>query len=319
MTTYNCGEYISQAIQSVLNQTYKDFELLIIDDGSTDNTEEIIKSINDERIVLKMNEHLGRSKILNYGLSIAKFEWISIMDADDIAHPKRLEKQMKAISGKENELCFTDAAYFKNNKILYVVKNNFNEADINKVLALHGHFTNSTFLFNKNHINKFGGYNEELDVFEDYDLWLRIKDKSKFIFVKEILQFPRIRNQSLSTTNQKDLNTKFYLIQKPYFEEFERSFNITDSNVQNKIRGWREFFCGSKNLNRRYWRKVPVVKWDYRMIIAFIISFFPLTVVSWVKEQKFKLRLTYLFNKYVKYRCLEKEFNQLKLSVVNND
>ena len=79
----------------------------------------------------------------------------------------------------EKEIIFTDAAYFNKDRIKYIVKNDFIPSNSNEMMALHGHFTNSTFLFNKSHILSFGGYNESLQVFEDYDLWLRIKDNSE--------------------------------------------------------------------------------------------------------------------------------------------
>ena len=74
MTTYNCAPYIGQAIRSILNQSYKDFELLIIDDGSSDNTEEIINQFIDNRIRYIRREHFGRSAALNYGLNTSSSE-----------------------------------------------------------------------------------------------------------------------------------------------------------------------------------------------------------------------------------------------------
>lgn len=311
MTTYNCASYIKEAINSILNQTYGDFEFLIIDDGSTDNTSEVVKSFNDTRIVYKIIEHVGRSIALNYGLSIAKYDWISIMDADDIAHPLRFEKQIAALSGSNNEICFTDAAYFKNNRLLYIIQNNFNGDDINEVLALHGHFTNSTLIFNKKHIIEFGGYKESLSVFEDYDLWLRIKDKSKFILVDKVLQFARIRNDSLTSGVLISQNKKFYEIQRPYYIDLKSSFRLFDLGEQNKVKGWREFFYGNKNLCRDYWTKIKLNQWDNRMYIAYLISFFPDDCVNYIKKLRIRLRLKYLFDKKTKFKGLDREFHYL--------
>lgn len=311
MTTYNCSAYISRAIKSVLNQTYKDFEFLIIDDGSTDTTSEIVKSFGDERIVYKKIEHLGRSKALNYGLSIAKYDWISIMDADDIAHPLRFEKQIDALSGSENEICFTDAAYFKNNKLLYIIQNNFNENNINEVLALHGHFTNSTFIFNKKHILEFGGYKESLSVFEDYDLWLRIKDKSKFIVVDKVLQFARIRNDSLTSGDLISLNKKFYEIQSPYFKDLNSFFGIYSMDKAIKINGWREYFYGDKKFARYYWKQIKLNSFNFRILIAYAISYLPQSIFDWVKQNKIRLRLDYFLQRVSQFRNLQREFYSL--------
>ena len=105
MTTYNCAPYINQAIKSILNQSYEDFEFLIIDDGSTDDTEKIINQFKDPRIRFIKREHFGRSAALNYGLKNASFDIIALMDADDISHPKRLEIQLN------NYVCSSNSKY----------------------------------------------------------------------------------------------------------------------------------------------------------------------------------------------------------------
>ncbi|MDT3697254.1 MAG: glycosyltransferase family A protein [Ignavibacterium sp.] len=310
MTTYNCGKYISQAIKSILNQTFKDFEFLIIDDGSSDNTDEIVKSFEDGRIVYKKNEHLGRSKALNFGLSFAKYDWISIMDADDIAHPLRFEKQVKSITNFENEICFTDAAFFKEDRILYTLKNNFDNRNINDILALHGHFTNSTFLFNRKHIIKFGGYNENIEVFEDYDLWLRIKNDSRFLFVTDFLQYVRIRNESLTNSNIKNLDKKVYLLQEPYYNDIKYSFGIYGFSEQTKLKAWREFFYGDKKLARVYWNQINFWNLNYRVLIAYILTFLPENILIWFKRKRFRLRLQYWVQKFTTFKGLDKEFKK---------
>jgi len=93
--TYNCGKYLADTINSVLHQPYTDYEMLIIDDGSTDNTEHVIKSIKDQRIVyLKNNKNLGIVKTLNKGIKLAKGKYIARMDADDLMLGNRLQLQV---------------------------------------------------------------------------------------------------------------------------------------------------------------------------------------------------------------------------------
>lgn len=311
MTTYNCADYIGEAIQSILNQTFNKFEFIIIDDGSVDTTSYLVKQFKDSRIKYFYLDHVGRSKALNYGISQAKFDIIALMDADDIAHPLKLERQLKIISGKENEICFTDAAYFYNNRIKFILKNNFEAQKINEILPLHGHFINSTFLFNKKHILKFGGYNEALKVFEDYDLWLRIKDQSKFLFVPEILQYQRIRANSLTNQNYQYLNLVIYKIQSTYYKDLKSSFGIIDVNKQNILKGWREFFYGNKNLCRNYWNSVSFGLWDYRILLASFLSFFPTKLLELIKQQRLRLRINYILNKNFKFKDLDNEFRRI--------
>ncbi len=95
MPVYNTKEeWLREAIESILNQSYKDFEFIIIDDGSDKSIEPIVNSYNDARIVLIRQENLGIAKSLNYGFKISKGEYIARMDSDDISLPERFEKQV---------------------------------------------------------------------------------------------------------------------------------------------------------------------------------------------------------------------------------
>lgn len=91
LPVYNGGKYIRTAIHSILTQTYKNFELYIVDDGSTDNTKEVIGEFTDQRIRYEYIEHAGLSSAINYGLKNASCDIVARMDADDISLPKRLE------------------------------------------------------------------------------------------------------------------------------------------------------------------------------------------------------------------------------------
>ena len=103
MPVYNGEKYLKEAIDSILNQTFSDFEFIIVNDCSSDNTEDIIKSYKDNRIVyLKNEENSGVATTLNRGLDIAKGEYIARMDADDISLPKRFEKQVDFMDKNKN-------------------------------------------------------------------------------------------------------------------------------------------------------------------------------------------------------------------------
>ncbi len=98
LPAYNCESFLKEAIESLLNQTFKDFELIIINDGSTDKTEDVIKNFSDPRIIYKKNEkNSGLVYTLNKGIDIAKGKYIARMDGDDISLPARLEKQKEIL------------------------------------------------------------------------------------------------------------------------------------------------------------------------------------------------------------------------------
>jgi len=100
MPAYNAGSYIREAIVSILEQTYTDFELLIVNDGSTDNTISVVMSFNDPRIVLVNKDHHGIAAALNTGLRLCDTYYIARFDADDICMPDRLEKQFNFLIEK---------------------------------------------------------------------------------------------------------------------------------------------------------------------------------------------------------------------------
>jgi glycosyltransferase involved in cell wall biosynthesis len=199
MTTFNCGQYIEKSINSILNQTYKNFELLIIDDGSSDNTGNIIRTLNCDKIRYIWHEHFGRSAALNYGLVAAKYQWVALMDADDLAVSERLEREVGLINENNRNIIFSDSVYFKNNKIQFLNMINPEKEDMKRKIELRGHICNSSVLYNRDFILENGGYNEKLDHSEDHELWIRLLKKANFIHLNEWLIFMRIRDNSLST------------------------------------------------------------------------------------------------------------------------
>lgn len=315
MTTYNCAPFIKPAINSILNQTFRDFEFLIIDDGSNDETEEIVKQFSDKRIFYLKTEHNGRSKALNYGLQKSSNNVIALMDSDDIAHPDRLEQQVKVLKNDERFAVITDGAYFHKRKIIY--KTNIpNDSDkFNRLLLLHGAFFHPTMMFYKNHVLKFGGYNEKLIANEDHDLWLRLKDQSFFIILKNELYYYRYRKDSLSNSAFLKNPNITYMIQEQYFQDLQKTLKFKTEIEKVELIGWREFFYGDKNNARLFWKKVGVSHWDYRMFLAYFLSYFPSILVNNFKQFRIRQRTDYILNRFSKYRGLQKEFDDLLIKV----
>src|ERR1035437_5501106 len=198
MTVYNCRQYILTSVNSILRQSYVNFELLIIDDGSEDDSEEIIRSLNCDKIKYIKLKHIGRSAALNYGLKEAKYDWVALMDSDDIAVPDRLEKEVSLVKGNYQDIIFSDSVFFKNKKIQFLNRINTAKENLKKKIELRGHICNSSVLYNRNFIMENGGYNEYLDHSEDYELWIRLLNIGNFVHLNELLIFMRIRDNSLS-------------------------------------------------------------------------------------------------------------------------
>jgi glycosyltransferase involved in cell wall biosynthesis len=315
MTTYNCAPFLKQAIRSILNQTFKDFEFLIIDDGSTDETEDFVKQFSDKRICYLKTEHNGRAKALNYGLQKSSNDVIALMDSDDIAHPDRLEKQIRILQNDERFVIVTDGAYFNGSKIIYKTDIPNNPDKFNRLLLLHGTFFHPTMMFYKNHVLKMGGYNENLIANEDHDLWLRLKDGSIFIILKNELYYYRYRKNSLSNTAFLKNPNITYKIQEQYFQDLQNTLKLKTEFENIELRGWREYFYGNKKLARGYWLSVKLNNWDYKMVLAFFLTFFPKLIVNYFKSLRLRLRLEYFLNRNRKYKGLDSEFRKLLLEV----
>ena len=182
MSTYNEEKYIRDSVESVLNQTYPYFELIIVNDGSTDSTADILKTFNDSRIRIFDKENSGLPDSLNQGIKMARYDWIARMDGDDIAEPTRFEKQIEAINDKVGVI----GGQF------YVIDSFgglMSEEVSNKPLSSFGckksillgmsPFAHPSVIFRKELIEKWGGYDTNFTAAQDLELWSRLAPSTK--------------------------------------------------------------------------------------------------------------------------------------------
>lgn len=295
-TTYNCGSYINDAAKSVLSQTYNNFEYIIIDDGSTDLTESIVNSFNDQRIRYYKIDHVGRSIALNYGLSKCTYDWVALIDADDIWHPIKLERQVKLIENN-HDVIFSNAFFFKKNSLHFSIECPKTKIDLLETLQLHGHMVNSSIIYNKNFIKKLGSYNEGLTNSEDYDLLLRIIPKSSYKFIDNYLVFCKLRDSSLSRNSIEKTKQNIRSIQKKNFN-INKKLKHEENSRNYELLFWREYFYGNKKKPRKILRvnKNLFLK-DYRITFAFIITFLPDSLFEKFLQARVRLRIEYLAKK----------------------
>lgn len=217
MSVYNGEKYLCEAIDSILNQTFKDFEFLIINDGSTDGTAEILQSYRDPRIKIIINEkNMGLTKSLNIGLKIANGEYIARMDADDISLPKRLEKEVAFLD--QNKKIGLVGAYYvmikENGRILHKIKF-LTESDVLKEKLLEvNQFCHGSVMFRAECIEKVGLYREEFKSAQDYDLWLRISEVYDVANIPEPLYKRKLHTKLVSITQKKQQDEYALLAQK---------------------------------------------------------------------------------------------------------
>ncbi|HEX2786710.1 MAG TPA: glycosyltransferase [Ignavibacteria bacterium] len=188
MPVYNGGEKTKFAIKSILKQTYKDFEFLIVNDGSTDITEEVILSFKDSRINYKKIEHLGISNALNYGINNSSGDYIARMDGDDISLLSRLELQVQEIK-KDSSISILSNwyAHMKNYKVFRVVQTPLSNEQIKRDLLKQSVICHASSILKKSDIIKIGLYNPEYEGLEDYELWLRGLNEFTFKNIPQVL------------------------------------------------------------------------------------------------------------------------------------
>lgn len=180
MAVYNGEQYLKPTIESTLNQTFKDFEFIIVNDASIDRTKEIINSYDDPRIKLFNNEkNIGQTKSLNVGLHLAKGKYLARIDAGDVSMPNRLEKQVAFIEkNKEISVLGTSAfRYDESGRIIDVVHMPESSKAILQRIFFASPLVHISVLMKRDIIEKMGGYNEEYDVLADYELWSRLIKK----------------------------------------------------------------------------------------------------------------------------------------------
>ncbi len=204
MSVYNGEKYLKEAIESILRQTFSDFEFIIIDDGSTDKSLNIIEDYNDDRIkVIKNDVNVGLTKNLNRALVIAKGEYVARQDADDISLLCRFEEQIKFYENNPELVLLGTSIYIMDEKGK-IIKKRIAPSNPGKFLINVNNITHASVMFNKLIVNKLGGYNELFKYAQDYDLWLRISKYYSIMNLQLPLYCVRIHRNSIGTTKSRE-------------------------------------------------------------------------------------------------------------------
>jgi glycosyltransferase involved in cell wall biosynthesis len=225
-SVYNGGAYLSQSIGSILKQTYLDFEFIIINDASNDNTEEVILSYDDSRIkYFKNDTNLGLAASLNRGLQLAKGELIVRQDADDISLSQRIEKQVEFFKSNPEISCLGSSVELVNplcKHIEYWIAP-CGEKNIHKFFCFDNALAHSSVCFRKDTILSLGGYNTDYQFCQDFDLWLRLLKANKRIEnLDRVLVKRRIGTSVHKATN--DIQVKKELNEGLIYRHLKSSF-----------------------------------------------------------------------------------------------
>lgn len=205
MSVYNGEKYLHEAINSILNQTFKDFKFLIINDGSTDSSKNIILSCNDPRIRLLDNEkNMGLTRSLNKGLKVAKGEYIARMDADDISTPDRLEKQVTYMDTHREKALLGGGTMVINSEGNTITCWHYpTEPGLLRWSLLFGNqFIHSTVMLRSTLLRAHKlTYDCTLVYAQDYDLWQKISQFSSVVNLADVVIHRRKHQENISARN----------------------------------------------------------------------------------------------------------------------
>lgn len=200
MPAFNAEKFIQTSIESIISQTYQNFELLIINDGSSDNTLEIIEKFKkqDERIILINRKKSDLATSLNQGISLCKGQYIARMDADDIAIPERLNVQLNfLVNNPSIDLVASNVIFFTNNKVAGVSDFRLHKTKKLKFYLNTIGLPHPTWMARSNFYRRFN-YDSKVNTVEDQDLLMRAEQSCKFYLLKDPLLFYRVHKENSS-------------------------------------------------------------------------------------------------------------------------
>jgi glycosyltransferase involved in cell wall biosynthesis len=207
ITCYNYGKYLERCLESVLSQTYSDIEIIIVNDGSTDNTDEVISKFTKVKNLIYIKQcNAGQANAKNAGINEATGSYIAFLDADDLWSPDKLEKQMDKFANMNVGVVYSRAKYIdENNDIVNEeITGRYLQPRRGKVTnwLLYDNFVPfSSSIIRRECLDRFGSFDETLAMGIDWDLWLRLSTCFEFDYVHEQLLFYRIGHPGQMSKN----------------------------------------------------------------------------------------------------------------------
>ena len=248
LPVYNAEAYLQEAVTSILQQTYVHFELLLINDGSTDDSEKICLAFNDKRIVYIKNEtNLGLITTLNKGITLAKGEYIARMDADDVALPNRFKEQLELFLKHPDALVVSSDYYSLNGRKKTKIFNRNHSDEMKTTLLFATCFCHPTVMIR----NEFAKLNIWYDVsgkhVEDYKLWMDLSFHGKFYNVAKPLLLYRSHSQQVSVLHNNTQIKNSNILRENYLNQLGFTFTRDELRTHNSI-GNNEFIRSLEQL-----------------------------------------------------------------------
>ena len=252
MSVYNCEKFLSESIESILNQVFADFEFIIIDDGSRDRTWEILKAYEaqDNRIVLLKNTlNIGLTKSLNKGLSQAKGRYVARQDADDISLPERIKRQVEYLDTYSDVVLVSCNIDYMGSggKSIGKSRRHSEPLLIKWFLMFYNHIGgHSQVMFRIQPVLRLAGYSEERYYSQDYELWLRLSQKGKFVILPDVLLRYRYHENKISYSSKDDQKLYSLMDSKMQLQRLtEKNYSIAE--VEDLRNFWLDKFSLIQN------------------------------------------------------------------------
>ncbi len=234
---YNSEKTISYTIKSVLNQTFNDLELIVINDGSQDSTLEVITQIADSRIQVFSYPNAGGNVSRNRGLNHAVGEFVSFLDADDLWTPDKLESQLKALQENATaKVAYSWTDYINENSEIVLSGTHLTaNGDIYEKLLITNFLENgSNPLIYREALVELGGFDESLSAAQDWDMWLRLACKFDFVCVSSAQILYRISTNSVSSNLDRQEKACLQVLERAYKERppaLKQTWNLSLANL----------------------------------------------------------------------------------------
>lgn len=301
MPIYNVEPYLAKSLSGILNQTFKDFELIILDDASTDNSIDIIQSFNDDRIVLvRDTTHQGIIAQLNKGLRIANSNLIARMDGDDLHHIERLSIQYEFLKNFQNiDIVGSNVIYIDEND-KPIIKKSFPEyhQDIEFMMPFTPSVIHGSILIRKEALTSVGGYDSK-HFCEDINLFLKLLESGyQFYNIQEPLLYYRIIKKD-KTYNQRQYSD-YYQISHQYIQNYYLKTPAKQMSGEYHYRmGLLEYYLGKNSRARKHlFRCFLCSGINKKLVLRYIIpSFLPTNLIRYLREKRLLEKLNFLIKK----------------------
>ncbi len=310
MPAYNAADYLTDAIKSVLVQTVEDIELIVVDDGSTDDTAAVVDSFDDDRIrPIRLEENVGVPAARNRGLEEARGEYVACHDADDRSRPDRFERQLEFLEAHDDVAAVGTGARLVDESGAVIGRKHIPTEPSLQDIIDENRFVHASMMFRRSALEEVGGYDEWFSVAQDYELVLRIAAEFEVQNIDEPLYEIQIRGDSNFGSRLEEGFLYSYMAVKKLTEpeEWDRLKEIADRDGVRAItaslseREQKDYHHVLANAQLRYGRQeqardhvrraIGASNASPRLSLLYLLSFTPPVITELVRDAYYRLLL----------------------------